>query len=147
MEVIYYFDKKLGFSPVKKYLTQYVTTNRDSVKERANKYYIISSIDEKIKHIIEECNGRPTPPIAKPLRNYSFFEIGMRKNSNILIRILYFCSNNKMVLLNAFEKSAHYNTERERRKIEKYYNKTDEYRNKFIKNQKSYEKYGKKKIN
>jgi len=47
-----------------------------------------------------------------------------------------------MVLLNAFEKPAHYNTEKERRKTEKYYNKTDEYRNKFIKNQKNYEKYG-----
>ncbi len=79
-------------------------------------------------------------PIAKPVRFYEFFEIKTRKNKNIVIRILYFCYMNKIVLLNAFEKPDNYKSNREKKKIIKHYNVSQEYLNKFKLNN-NYEKY------
>lgn len=143
MDVVYYFDKVSGFSPVKKYFEQYIITGKNSAKKRDYNLNIIVSIIAKINHIRKECDGKPVPPIAYPLKGYKFFEIKQRKNENILIRILYFCHDNRMVLLNAFEKPEHYKTEKEKRKIKKYLNETDEYYNNFILNPNNYEKYEK----
>jgi len=149
MEVVYYFDKDLGFSPVKKYLKQYIATNRDSTKDMEYKNYIHSSICAKIDCIAKEFDGMPIPGYAGPSKKYSFFKIKQPKNQNTVIRILYFCKNNKMILLNTFEKPAHYDKNRERKKEEKHYKKTDEYKNKFLNHKKyeEYEKYEEKKIN
>lgn len=143
MEVVYYFDKEQGFSPVKKYFEQYIVTNGDKSKDIEYKNYIHASIRAKIDHLAGEHNGVPIPGYSERSRGYSFFKIKQAKNKDIVIRILYFCKNNKMVLLNAFEKPRHYDKNRERKREEKHYKKTDEYRNKFIKNPNNYEKYEK----
>ncbi|MDA2922727.1 hypothetical protein MYX07_05700 [Patescibacteria group bacterium AH-259-L07] len=141
MEVVYYFDKNLGVSPVKKYFEQYISTNKTSAEKRDYNYNIIASIDEKINYIREEHDGRAIPPIAKPLKGYKFFEIKHRKNEDTVIRVLCCRHKNKMVLLNAFEKPDHYKTRKEKRKIQRYLNKTDEYYNNFILNPNNYEEY------
>ncbi|MBU4370231.1 hypothetical protein KKG58_05815 [Patescibacteria group bacterium] len=141
MEVVYYFDEEEGVSPVKKYLEQYISTDKDSPKKKNYNLNIFADINEKIKHIAGVCDGRPVKPIAKPLKDYPFFEITHRKNKNTLIRLLFFRHNNKMILLNAFDKPDNYKTSAEKGKIKRYLNKTNEYRNKFIKNKKNYEKY------
>lgn len=58
----------------------------------------------------------------------------------IVIRILYFCCINKIVLLNAFEKPDNYKSNKEKRRIIKYYDVSQKYLNKFKLNN-YYEKY------
>ena len=128
--VPYYHHDDLGYCPVKKYFEQY----------KSGKIEILANIDAKIKFLLEN-NGRPIPPIAKPLYGYSFFEIRSRKTADILIRIFYFCYGGKIVLLNALEKPSSYDTSKEKKKIEKILNLTAEYREKFILNPQTYEEY------
>lgn len=139
MEVIYYFDKDLGYSPVKKYLAQYANNN-DTTEKTNRKNKILADIDAKI-NFLKQNNGIPIPPISKPLREYNFFEVRQRKDRNILIRIFYFCHNSNIVLLNAFEKPDDYDTAKENRKIKKELEITKIYQNKFILNPNLYEKY------
>lgn len=133
MEVIYYFDNNLNLCPVKKYLE--LTDVKIDRKLR-----ILAELDQRIEYV-KQNEGRPAPPISFPLHNYSFFEIKTRKDKNIVIRVLYFRYEDKIVLLNAFEKPDNYNTDRERKIIEKYYNLTNNYYNKFKLNPKNYERY------
>ncbi len=141
MEVVYYFDKESEICPVKKYLEQYITTDKDSPKKKDYNLSIFANINDKIEHIASVCDGRPERPIAKPLKGYPFFEITNRKNKNTVIRLLFFRHNNKMILLNAFDKPDNYKTSAEERKIKRNLDKTNEYFNIFIKNPKNYEKY------
>lgn len=130
MRAVYYHDPGLGYCPVKKYLEQF----------RKGKIKILADIDAKINFLLEN-NGRPIPPIAKPLNGYSFFEIRNRKTADTLIRIFYFCYEGKIVLLDALEKPSNYDTRREEKKIDKALVATDKYRRDFILNPKSYEEY------
>lgn len=81
------------------------------------------------------------PPFAKPLHGYGFFEILSSKNSDTLIRILYFRYENKMVLLHAFEKPAYYHATWVKKKIIKQNKLAQEYLKIFKLNPDNYEKY------
>ncbi|MDD3303217.1 MAG: type II toxin-antitoxin system RelE/ParE family toxin [Candidatus Gracilibacteria bacterium] len=61
-----------------------------------------------IYHIVDKYNGRPVPPLAKPLfdtNDEELFEFRVTLSTN-LIRINYFIDyeNNCIVILNAYEK-------------------------------------------
>lgn len=133
MDIVYYYDDVLGFCPVKKYLE----LNDFSCNKRLK---LLAEIDQKI-NFIKENNGKPILPIAKPVHFYEFFEIKTRKNKNIVIRILYFCYMNKIVLLNVFEKPDNYKSNREKKKIIKHYEISQKYLNKFKLNNNNYEEY------
>src|SRR6056297_564532 len=121
MEVVCYFDKDLGYSPVKKYLEIYSKSDDTLEMGWHRKQKILITIEEKFKYISQQCDGRPRPPIACPLREYSFFEIKQSKDENTLIRILYFCKDDKMVLLYAFEKPSNYDDKKIKKDIDKNY--------------------------
>ena len=140
MEVIYYYDKKLENCPVKKYFQKYLANKNDSDSSLKRKEKILVNIDQKINYVREN-NGRPTPPISKPLHGYSFFEILNSKDSKTLIRILYFRHLEKIVLLHAFEKPASYHTNRENKIVEKQNLIAEKYLNNFKLNPEIYEKY------
>lgn len=140
IEAIYYFDKDLGFCPVKKYLERYILKPKDKPKQRNHKIKILADIHTRIKHIINN-KGVAVPPIAKPLHGYSFSEIKKGKGKDTVIRILWFCYKGKIVLLDAFEKSSHYTKNREKHEVEKNYERANKYYNKFKLNPKSYEEY------
>jgi len=100
----------------------------------------LADIDAKIQHVT--CNeGRPTPPISKPLHGYSCFEILNSKDANTVIRILYFRHQQKIVLLHAFEKPVSYTTDREKKMVEKQNKIGEKYLNIFKLNPQNYEKY------
>ena len=65
MEVVYYFNNDLNFCPVKKYLELKGVSQDKKIR-------ILAEIDQKICYVRQN-EGRPTPPISEPLRNYSFF--------------------------------------------------------------------------
>jgi phage-related protein len=118
MEVVYYYDEMLKISPVKKYFEKYLIYLNDSDFEIRKKQRVLSDIDAKINYIKNQ-NGLPIPPIAKPLHGYNFFEILSTKDSKILIRILYFRYNDKMVLLHCFEKPFYYKSKKEKNNVKK----------------------------
>ncbi len=140
MYIIYYYDNNLGFSPVKKYFKNFLVKKKDSDYIEKRKIKILADIDAKIKFIARN-KARPIPPIAKPLRNYNFFEILNSKDDKTLIRILFFRYKNKMVLLHAYEKLAYYKTSRERKKIGKQNKLAQKYLINFKLNPNIYEKY------
>jgi hypothetical protein len=140
MEVVYFYDKDLKYCPVKEYLKQYLPTNKDKENIIQRKQKILADIDAKIGHVREN-RGRPAPPISKPLHGYSCFEILNPKDAKTVIRILYFRHQDKVVLLHAFEKPANYDTERERKKVDKQNQIGEKYLNIFKSNPKNYEKY------
>lgn len=132
MEIVYYYDLKLKFCPVKRYLKQYLI-NKRGIK-------ILADIDAKIQHV-KENQGRPTPPISKPLHGYSCFEILNPKDVKIVIRILYFRYQEKIVLLHVFEKPANYSTNKEKKKVDKENKLGEKYLSIFKLNPNNYEKY------
>ena len=140
MDIAYYYDDELQYCPVKKYLEQYsvVETDKDSVSMRKQK--IFANIDSKIRYVANS-HGRPVPSIAKPLHGYSFFEILNPKDSNTVIRILYFRHEDKIILLHVFEKPASYKTDKEKKAVDKEYQVADKYLKIFKINPKKYEKY------
>ncbi|HOI97870.1 MAG TPA: hypothetical protein PLA19_05200, partial [Candidatus Pacearchaeota archaeon] len=104
MNIVYYYDPNLKSSPVKRYLNQF---DLGVAKDLA----LLAAIDSKI--IFLSCQkSHPHPPISKPLHDYNFFEIRHRKNKNILIRVIYFCCDERMILLNAFEKPDNYDSQK-----------------------------------
>ncbi len=140
MEVVYFYDEDSKYCPVKEYLKQYLPINKDKEKTIQRKQKILADIDAKIDHV-RESGGIPAPPISKPLHGYSCFEILNPKDAKTVIRILYFRHQDKVVLLHAFEKPANYDTERERKKVDKQNQIGEKYLNIFKLNPKSYEKY------
>ena len=140
MKTVYFYDKESKSCPVKKYFEQYLIDEKDSEPKNKRKQKIFAGIDAKIKHI-EENQGRPTPPISKPLHGYSCFEIINPKDAATIIRILYFRYQEKIVLLHAFEKPAKYGTDREKKKVDKEYKIGDKYLKIFKLNSKNYENY------
>ncbi|MCF7820736.1 MAG: type II toxin-antitoxin system RelE/ParE family toxin [Candidatus Pacebacteria bacterium] len=140
MELIYFVDKILKYCPVKLYLEKYLPSFQDNLIMAKRKQKILADIDAKLSYI-KENKGMPTPPISKPLRGYSFFEILNTKDSKTVIRILYFCYQNKLVLLHAFEKPSSYSKEKERRWINRQYQIAQKYVYSFKLNPQNYEKY------
>jgi len=133
MNIIYYYDPDLKSCPVKQYLSQFNVFATKDAK-------LIAAINSKIIFLSNREN-HPCPPMSKPLRGYSFFEIGKNKTAKILIRVLYFCENGKMVLLNAFEKPDNYDSQKIKKGIEKIFDRTEIYRQKYLKNKNLYENY------
>lgn len=140
MEVVYYYDKELEKCPVKEYFKKYLRIKKDSEFSARKKEKVLANIDQKINYV-KENQGRPTPPISKPLHGYNFFEILNSKDSKTLIRILYFRYLEKIVLLHAFEKPTSYHTNKEKKKVEKQNLIADKYLNNFKSNPDIYEKY------
>lgn len=140
MEIVYFYHQDISVCPVKEYLSQYLLAPKDKEFLIKRKAKILADIDAKISYIGAN-GGRPRPPFAKPLRSYSCFEILNSKDTNTVIRILYFTHQNKMILLHAFEKPANYSTERERKRVEKQNKLGEKYLNIFKLNPNNYEKY------
>ncbi len=133
MNIVYYYDPDLKFCPVKQYLSH---LNFGVAKD----VVLLATIDSKIIFLSRQKN-HPHPPISKSLHNYNFFEIRHRKNKNILIRVIYFCCEGKMVLLNAFEKPDNYNSQKIKKDIGKILDISANYRQKYLKNKNLYEDY------
>ena len=129
MEVVYYYDASLKCCPDKKYISQY----NDNVK-------LLAEISKKIE-MIAQGNGIPLGSFSKKLTGCDSFEIKQRKDKNTVIRILYFLRQNKMILLNAFEKPDNYDTRKEKRKIDKQLELAERYIIKYKLNENLYEKY------
>jgi phage-related protein len=140
METVYFYDKDSKSCPVKKYLKQYSINNKDKEPVARRKQKILADIDAKIQHV-QDNQGRPTPPISKPLHGYSCFEILNPKDAKTVIRILYFRYQEKIVLLHAFEKPSVYKTDREKKMVDRQNKIGEEYLNIFKLNSKNYEKY------
>jgi len=140
MEIVYFHHQDFDICPVKEYLSQYLAEAKDREVIVKRKHKILADIDAKINYISVN-GGRPVPPIAKPLRGYSCLEILNPKDQNTLIRILYFVCQNKMVLLHAFEKPAHYRTKKERQRIEQQNSIGEKYLHIFKLNPNNYERY------
>lgn len=140
MEVVYFYDIDFKNCPVKKYLKQYLGNKEDKESIIKRKQKILADIDAKIQHVRDN-EGRPTPPISKPLHGYSCFEILNPKDARTVIRILYFRHQKKIVLLYAFEKPANYATDREKKIVEKQNKIGEKYLNYFKLNPQNYEKY------
>ncbi len=135
MEVVYYYDKKTKKYPFNEFLKRSIDNCldlRESQKEKI-KIALIQKINK-----IKEMKGRPDGGIAKPVKGYSFQEILQAKNKDKLIRILYFCYGDLMVLLDGFEKPRRYKGEHNKKKIKRYYNSAQEYYKKFKKDPNSY---------
>lgn len=140
MEIVYFYDKDLQNCPVKEYLKQYRENQGDKEAIIKRKQKILANIDAKIQYV-KDNEGRPTPPISKPLHGYSFFEILNPKDKVTVIRILYFRYQEKIILLHAFEKPANYDTSREKKTVDKQNRIGEKYLNSFKLNPKKYEKY------
>lgn len=140
LKVVYYYDESLKCCPVKKYLERFLISNKDSQEVKNRKIKLLIDIDNKIQIILEN-DGRPIPPISKPLKEYGVIEILHRKDKNILIRIIYFRCNNLMVLLLGFDKPDNYSSMKTKREVEKYYKIAENYKKLFVLNNKLYEDY------
>ncbi len=139
MEVVYYHDKTLNLCPAKEYLAQYAPNETDPDKERKRKDKILVTIHAKIQVIKENPNFMAR--FISSLHNHSFFEIRTSKNKDTVIRILYFRSSEKIILLTAFEKPSHYDKDRISKEVDREYAVADQYIKNFLKNPTSYEKY------
>lgn len=133
MEVVYYLDEGLEICPVKKYLENLLP------KSSERRVRLLAQIDQKIKFIRE--NPGKAASFIGTLHGHNFLEIKNRKDESVVIRILYSIYNGKIILLNAFEKSDKYDTNKIKKMVEKYYLLTDTYLVKFKKNPNSYETY------
>lgn len=140
LKVVYYYDELLEGCPVKKYLERFLISDKDSQGVRNRKIKLLIDINNKIQIILDN-DGRPIPPISKPLKEYGVIEILHRKDKNILIRIIYFRCSNLMVLLLGFDKPDNYSSIRVKREVEKQYKTAENYKKSFILNNKLYEDY------
>ena len=122
MNIFYYLDVRSNVCPVKEYL-----------KKFRGKTKLLLDLDGKIRSIANK--GSISLPIAKPLQNYSIFEI-MKPFRDLEIRLLCVFVNGSLVLLHAFDKPKHYeNTKKINKYIEKNYKIGQNYYN-FLKDEK-----------
>ncbi len=140
MDIVYYYDVTYGFSPVKEYFKNFLKNSKNSNCISKRRLKILANIEAKIL-FIQENQARPVPPISKPLHNYNFFEILSPKDANTLIRILYFRYENKMVLLHAYEKPAHYRSKKEKKHVDRQNKIAQEYLDNFKLKPNIYENY------
>ncbi|MBI2054212.1 MAG: type II toxin-antitoxin system RelE/ParE family toxin [Candidatus Staskawiczbacteria bacterium] len=129
MEIVYYRDQNLNYCPVKKYFSQF-----------KNNIDLLARICRNIDMIAEN-NGIPQGFFSKKLSGLDGFEVKVRKSKGTVIRIIYFLHQNKMILLNAFEKPDNYDTRKEKRKIDKQIEIAKQYIKNYKLNPKLYEKY------
>jgi hypothetical protein len=135
MEVVYFFNKKLKYSPVKKYLS--VNFNPENKGDSRK----ITDIKSKIEYI-KDRNGQPDGSIAKQIHGFGVIEMMMRKNADRLLRIMYFCCEDRLVLLRAFDKPKNYESEKIKKEIKEEYRLSEEAKSEYIKDKTSYEDYG-----
>ncbi|QQS60567.1 hypothetical protein IPN41_01130 [Candidatus Falkowbacteria bacterium] len=140
MEAVYYYDPELEYCPVKNYFEQYRNHPQDSPKQKDRNLRMLVDIRGKIDMVILN-NGRPIPPISTPLKEYGCIEIHHRKNKDVLIRIIYFRSESKIVLVHSFEKPSNYSSNKERKKIDHEFEIAKKRKLLFISNPTLYEKY------
>lgn len=134
MEIVYYYDMSLNYCPVKKYFSQF--------KDNINNIDLLARICRNIDMIAEN-NGIPQGSFSKKLSGLDGFEVKVRKSKGTVIRIIYFLHQNKMILLNAFEKPDNYDTSKEKRKIDKQIEIAKQYIKNYKLNPKLYKKYEK----
>lgn len=143
MKVVYYYNRRFNIAPVKQFLSKYDLKLEDTKKQTNHKVKVLAFIDQTVKFIAEH-KGQPIPPIAKTIRGHPFHEMRIKDGSN-LIRILYFSfCQEKLVLLNAFEKPELYNKglkKKIEKQILKIIEQTKIYYQDFIKNSQNYEEY------
>ncbi len=135
MEIVYYYDKEKKQCPFNKFLQEKI--NECSTLSEKRKKEIGIDLIRKISYI-KERNGKPDGGIAKRVKGYGFHQIRQAKDKHTVIRILYFCYDNLVVLLYAFEKPRAYNDKKTKAEIKKHYKETSKYCEKFKKNPKSY---------
>lgn len=140
MEIVYYYDPKLNFCPVKKYLMKFLVNKNGKESEHKRNQKLFACINDKIE-FVKENEGRPVPPISKALHEYSCLEILNPKDAKTVIRILYFRYRDKIVLLHAFEKPANYSTNKIKKDVDKEYRIGENYLNNFKMSPKNYEEY------
>lgn len=129
---VYYLNEKKGLSPVKEFLIPY----------KGSKKKILAFFTAIVELICEKNNIPPLGIMAGPVKGYSLSKIRLKKDSHTLIRIIYFCYQDTLILLHGFEKPAHYSSEKDKKKYsENQYKIADNYRKKFINNPKLYEKF------
>ena len=142
MKIIYYYNLSLQIFPAKQFLLKYNLKSNDTEKQKNHKVKTLAFIDQTIQFIAEN-NAKPVLPIAKTIKGHKFHEIRVKDGGN-LIRIFYFCYHQeKLVLLNAFEKPDLYEKGLKKKidkKIIKILEQTKEYYQDFINNQ-NYEEY------
>lgn len=136
MDVVFYYKKQEKFCPALRYFTKKIEKS-ELKKER--KESILTDIDNKIMHA-KSVNGRPDGGILKPIKGYSLIEIKSEKNESTQIRILYATYQDKLILLDAFEKPRNYKLKGQR-KVEERYDIAERYYKDFKNNPKSYKKY------
>ena len=143
MQLVCYMAED-GSVPIKEFLWRYVPGNKDSQKNILKKQRAYS----KLKSIIDltlERKGLVGGEFTSHLKgDYDFQEIRVKEGDN-LVRVLYFCYHQeKLVLLNAFEKPSQYQKNKKKvidKMIKDELNKAKEFYKAFISNPELYEKY------
>ncbi|GEM_PF-1664569 len=136
MNAVYYSDKKTDHCPVKEFLTPYFEAYEDSQEHET----MLTNLFGIIQLICERKNIPPLGSMAGAIQGYSLFKIKLRKNKNTLIRILYFCHQDKLILLHGFEKPESYSSSRDKERFEdKQFKIADNNRLIFIQNSDFYE--------
>ncbi len=137
MEAVYYYDKEEKQCPVDKFLKEKIKKCPTLNKQRKERIGVdlIGKINQ-----VKGKNGKPDGGIAEPVKGYGFNKIKQAKDQDKLIRILYFCYDDLMVLLYAFEKPRRYRGKKPKKEEERHYEIANEYCKKFKKNPKSYKK-------
>lgn len=140
MEVVYYYDEKLEIYPVEQYFIDGIINCKKLNEKRKKK--LLYDIRTKISKVLKN-KGIPDGYISKSLKKYHLIEIRNRKDQNILIRICYVRSQNKIVLLHAFEKPDDCGKKYFKKQIGKQFKIAEDYHEKFKLNPNNYKLYEK----
>lgn len=127
MRIFYFRNPASNLCPVREYLKFFLGENK-----------LLADIDGKIRSIATK--GHFFLPIAKPLHNYSAFEI-IKSFGDKNIRILCAIVDDELILFHAFDKPAHYeNIKKINKQIKQNCKIAEEYFI-FYKNEKDKENY------
>ena len=129
MEIIYYKDSKLKVAPVRVYFVDYENNGK-----------LIKSIKAKIWHIGESGGFIVNCDFCEKAIDFDGWKIKQNFNKKV-IRILYDLYDGKMILLLAFDKPAHYDNNKERKREESFYKLAKKYLQNFKNNPNLYEKF------
>lgn len=123
MEIAYY-DPAKQECPVDSFLKEKVESCPHL--SQSSKDRIMADLESKIARSLE-LNGQPDGHITEPVKEYNFFKINQKKDENTLIRVFYYCYEDLMVLLYAFEKPRKYDGKKKEKRAEnKHYQKAQE---------------------
>lgn len=129
MQTIYYKDSKLGYSPVKAYFADFATNKK-----------LITDIKAKIRHIEEKGGFITDCEFCEKANDFDGWKIKQNFNKKV-IRILYDLHGTKMILLLAFDKPAHYDSNKERKREQNFYKLAKKYLENYKNNPNLYEKF------